>query len=86
MSAIEIMTITPKMSDTALPKCQLPTVMNWFSMKLPIKEYCPPPNIFGITNSLIAGKNTIVIPVNTPPSDSLKVILKKAVILFAPRS
>ena len=35
-----------------------PTVMNWFSMTLPIKKNCPPPNNLGMKNELTAGKNT----------------------------
>ena len=79
-------TKTAKIKETALPKCQSPTLINCCSIKLPIREYCPPPNNFGITNEEIAGKNTIVIPVNTPPNDNLKVIFQKVVIGFAPRS
>ena len=38
-----------KIKDTALPKCQSPTLINCCSIKLPISEYWPPPNNLGIT-------------------------------------
>ena len=62
--------ITAIIIEIALPKFHSPTVINWFSIILPIKKYCPPPRSFGIKKELTAGKKTSVIPLITPGNDS----------------
>ncbi len=43
--------ITAMIMEIAEPKFHSPTVMNWFSMTLPIRKYCPPPSSLGMKNA-----------------------------------
>ena len=43
------------MTEIAEPKFHSPTVMNWFSMTLPIKNQLPTPSSFGMKKAEIAG-------------------------------
>ena len=72
--------------EIAEPKFHSPTVMNWFSMTLPIKKNCPPPNNLGMKNELTAGKNTNVIPETTPGNESGKITFQNVWNLLAPKS
>ena len=40
--------------EIALPKFHSPAVINWFSIKLPMRKYCPPPKSFGMKKELTA--------------------------------
>ena len=78
--------ITAMIMEMALPKFHSPTVINWFSIIFPIRKYCPPPKSFGMKKELTAGRNTSVMPLMTPGSDSGKVTRRKVCTGFAPRS
>ena len=64
-------------TEIADPKFHSPTVINWFSITLPIKKYWPPPNNLGMKNELTAGKKTSAIPLITPGIESGKVTFEK---------
>lgn len=78
--------ITAMIMEIAEPKFHSPTVMNWFSMTLPIRKYCPPPSSLGMKNAETAGRNTRVMPETTPSRDSGRVTFRNACQPLAPRS
>ena len=74
------------MTEMELPKFHSPTVINWFSIRLPTKKYCPPPKSLGMKNELTAGKNTNVIPLITPGRESGSVTRLNVCAGLAPKS
>ena len=70
---------TRSTKESPLPRFQLKLYVNSCSMILPISKVFDPPRIFEITNEVMEGTNTIVIPLMTPGIVSVKMIFRQIV-------
>src|SRR5690606_3432066 len=73
-------------TEMAEPKPQSPTTRNCCSMRLPMRAYWPPANSLEMTNVVMAGMHTMVIPETTPGRLKGRMTLMKTWKGLAPRS
>ena len=72
--------------DNPEPRFQSIPCINACSITLPISRTLPPPSRSETTKEVRAGTNTMMTPLTTPDIVSGTIILKKIVVLLAPKS